>query len=250
MAILGYNKLDLAKWLEKRRLAGWLEIATDDLEPLAIQRIAHEIETHYAEAVSAHVATGQPEVSAQDTALAELGDPRVAAANFKKTYLTASEAEWMQAWERIAAKPLYLSSMLRWDLMPVAALALLFPHPRWIINCRLLALVVLMAYSVFRLIPRLLCSRILPRSNFRRALALSSSLPLLFLGLYFALFIYAHRDVTRGFFDVFDIFLAAYLFYFWSFSRNPGWRIWNKLCNPVSTAQAENGTPPNPIIST
>ncbi|HEV7924925.1 MAG TPA: hypothetical protein VGR14_06195 [Verrucomicrobiae bacterium] len=247
MAILGYDKFNLLKLLETRGLAGWLEIATDDLEAPAKQRIVREIEAHYAEAVSAHLAAGETEHSAQSTALAELGDPRVATVNFQKRYLTVSEAKWMHSWERIAGTPLFSSSMVCWDIMPFAALALLYPYPQWIINFRLLAFAALIAYPVFRLIPRVLRSWLVPRTHFFRALALWSCLPLTAVGLAFALFVYTQHD-SRGFFDYVRIFNAAFFFYFWGFNRNPGWRVLFKLRKTVAISGEE--TPPNQMIST
>ena len=250
MAILGYDKFDLVKWLETRHLAGWLEIATRNLEAPAKQRIAHEIEAHYAEAVNAHTAAGKPEFSAQDTALAELGDPRVAAVNFEKTYLTASEAKWMQSWERIAATPLSSSSMLRWDITPLVALPFLYPNPQSFINFRFIAVVVLMAYAVLRLIPRSLGAIKLRRIHFLQALALWSCLPLVALGWGFGTFSYTHRDTTRVFFDFLGIVNAAFLTCFWGFYRNAGWRIWNKLRKTVAAPEHRDATPPSQIIST
>jgi hypothetical protein len=248
MAILGYNKFNLAKLLETRGLAGWLEIATYNLEAPAKQRIAHEIGTHYAEAVDAHKAAGETEFSAQSKALSDLGDPRVAAVNFQKSYLTGFEATWLKAWETKAAKPLFSYSMLVWDMMPLAALALLYPHPQWTANFRSLAMLVMMAYAVFRLLPRLLCGMTLPRINFLRALALSSSVAGVAVGFAFASFSYTHRD-NHGFFGFFSTFNATFLFYFWGFSVNPGFRIWNKLRKTAVTAESWPGKSPEKIVS-
>src|SRR5579863_7417708 len=102
MAILGYKNntvfirdFGLTEWLKTRGLAGWLEIATDGLEAPARQRIANQIGCHYAEAIHLHLAEGEPECSAQSTALAELGDPQKAALNFRKSHLTEYEARSM-----------------------------------------------------------------------------------------------------------------------------------------------------------
>src|ERR1700722_7748915 len=124
MAILGYNKFDLAKWLETRGLAGWLEIATQDLQAPDKQRIAHEIEAHYAEAVSTHMEAGEPELSAQVKALADLGDPRVAARNFNESHLTEPQAKSMQWMGRRAAQPLFCFQMLLWDILPLGGFLL------------------------------------------------------------------------------------------------------------------------------
>jgi hypothetical protein len=250
MAILGYSKFDLPKWLEQRRLAGWLEIATADLEASAKQRITQEIEAHYGEALKSHVEAGEHEYSAQDSALADLGDPRVAATNFKKTYLTGSEAEWLQAWERSARTPLFSASMLWWNIMALGALALLYPPSPWYVNSRYLALMALLTFAVYRLIPRLFCASIAPRIKFLKALALLSFLAGMAPGLAFGLAIISNRDQSRVFFDILTIFNAAFLFYFWGFYRNTGWRIWNKLRKTVATPEPRDATPPNQIIST
>src|SRR5580658_2613790 len=146
MAVLGYDKFNLAKWLETRGLAGWLEIATDGLEAPARQRIANEIGVHYAEAVNAHLAAGDAELAAQSTALAELGDPQKAAVNFQKSNLTDSQAKSMQWMERTATKPLFSVRMLPLDLIPLAGLVFVWLPLRQIFSSRLLAVGVLMAY--------------------------------------------------------------------------------------------------------
>src|SRR5580658_3727668 len=141
MAILGYKNNNRAKpirafgiteWLETRGLAGWLEIATDGLEASARQRIANEIGVHYAEAVSAHQATGETEHSAQATALAELGDPQEAALNFQKSHLTEFEAKSLNWMERTAGKPLFSFRALPLDVIPLVGFVLLFSRVRWI----------------------------------------------------------------------------------------------------------------------
>jgi hypothetical protein len=96
------QKFGLHDWLQTADLTEWLRIATADLEKPAKQRIAQEIEVHYADAIRYHSAAGKFESDARIAALEELGDPHVAANRFQKTYLTASEARWFRPWERVA----------------------------------------------------------------------------------------------------------------------------------------------------
>jgi len=166
MAILGYKT---------RRhfddLPGWLDIATDNLEDSARQRIAIEIESHFAAAVTAHVEVGQTELSAQATALAELGSPQKAALNFRQNHLTQSEAKWIMRSDELAAKPFFWSLLQPLDYTPLVALGFLASSLHWALQA--LVGLTLIAYTGLRLIPRLLFLRSLSRESFRRSVALS-----------------------------------------------------------------------------
>jgi hypothetical protein len=105
--ILGYKyRTNLAPWLkpapvadfadleaEHAQLCEWLRAATKGLVASAKERIRMEIETHYTEAVAAHVADGLSETDAKMAAVAKLGDARAAAKRFRKEHLTAEEAD-------------------------------------------------------------------------------------------------------------------------------------------------------------
>jgi hypothetical protein len=236
MAILGYDKFNLVKLLETRGLPGWLEIASDDLEASAKQRIANEIGVHYAEAVSAHLVTGEPELSAQLTALAELGDPRVAAATFQKRYLTVSEAKRVQIMAQRAAKPLFSFRMLPLDIIPLAVLVFLcLPLPQ-LFDLRLFTVGILVAYAGLRLIPRWLCATSLPRTSFISGLALSAFLTSVALSSWFALFSYSinHNFILCGCWFLYMLLINNIGF------QSP-WRIWNKL---RKTVEARHELPP------
>jgi len=228
MAILGYQNrspciraFGLEEWLKQRGLAGWLEIATDGLEPPDKERITNEIGAHYAEAVSTHMAAGEPERSAQAAALAELGDPTTAALNFRKSHLTEREAKWMQSMERTASKPFFSFRTLPLDIMPLLGFALLFSHIHHIPNSRFLAIPVIVAFAGFRLIPRLIWAKALPRASFLRGLALSNFLTGAGFNLaYVLILITPPLDV----FDMFFIFYIGILYFI-----GPAFRIWNKL---------------------
>jgi len=235
MAILGYKNsiqfkpaLGLAAWLEERGLAGWLDIATDGLEASAKQRIAHEIETHFIEAVLVHIAAGEPELSAQAAALAELGDPQEAALNFRKSHLTESEAKTMKWIEWTAAKPLFSFWALLLDGVPFAGAALFYSYvrlnwnPQLIFETRWFAVFFLLAYIGFRLIPRLLYARTPRRNSLRRALALCqlTTQATVFPAIWLVVLVQHHS---------FSIFDAVFISYLYGFAMNPGFRIWKKL---------------------
>jgi len=236
MAILGYKNSSTAKavrayglteWLETRGLAGWLEIATDGLEAPARQRIANEIGVHYVEAVSAHLAAGEPEHSAQATALAELGDPQKAALNFQKSHLTESESKSLKWMEWAATKPFFCFRALPIDSIPFAAAALFFYSVHWkarpFLDSHFIAGLFLVAYAGFRLIPRLLGARTMPRNTFRRALAVCYLLTYAVVVVPLWLIpIMQDRNILCA-------FDAAFIVYFYGCAFNPGFRVWNKL---------------------
>jgi hypothetical protein len=253
MAILGYNKssqfirdFGLTEWLKTRGLAGWLDIATDGLEEPAKQRIANEIETHYAEAVSAHLVAGETEISAQATALAELGDPQQAAPKFRKGHLTEREAKSLNFMERAAAKPLFAFRMLPLDSIPFAAFALLFIHVRSIpvnrhsLNLHYLACLVLVAYAGFRLVPRSLWAWGLPRNSFLKGIALSYLLTSLVILGPTVLFLFMHDH------DLWSAFNSTVYFYIYGIALNPGFRIWRKL---RKMSNERNDLPPPKTIA-
>lgn len=251
MAILGYKNsitsirnCGLAEWLKTRGLAGWLEIATDGLEAPARRRIACEIGSHYSEAVSVHLAEGEPECSAHSTALAELGDPQKAALNFRKSHLTEYEARSMKWMEWTAAKPLFSFWALLLDGIPLGGAALLFSYlhgnPRLPVNFRYIVGLVLVAYAGFRLIPRLLCARTLRRNSLLRKLALCELTTQAFV--LPAFWLVQLMQVHDGF-RVFD---AVFVFYLYGYALNPGFRIWKKL---RKMDNGQNDLPPSQTIA-
>lgn len=196
MGILGYKKSaavrehELAQFLKARGLAGWLELATEGLESTAKRRIAHEIETHYTEAVADHMAAGQSTQAAQSTALSELGDPDVAAENFQRTYLTVSEAKalWLMEWA--ASKPFLSFWFLPLNVVPVFVAIFISVYYHQNYSLRFLALTVLVEYLCRRLIPRLLYWRTLSRYALLKQLAFVHFLWAVASTLCFTLFVY------------------------------------------------------------
>jgi hypothetical protein len=234
MAILGYKNSNkfirdfgLAEWLKTRGLAGWLEIAADQLEAPASQRISSEIGAHYAEAVGVHLAEGEPESSAQSTALAELGDPQKAALNFRKSHLTEREAKSMKSMEWIAAKPFFSFWALLIDGIPLGGVALFFSylhrnHP-FLLDFQFLVGLVFLTYVGFRLIPRLLCVLTPRRNCLRRELALCQ------LTTHVAFVLGVSLVPPLQDHDVFSIFNAVFLFFIYGCGFKPVFSIWNKL---------------------
>jgi hypothetical protein len=71
----------------------WLVIATDGLYSSAKSRIESEIQNHYNEAVESHLGAGSSNEEAKARALTELGDPKIAAKNFRRRHLTKKEVQ-------------------------------------------------------------------------------------------------------------------------------------------------------------
>lgn len=91
-AAAGKTKLRLAGKRRVHDLPEWLEIATIKLAVPAKERILAEIEEHYTETVTSHLADGMSESDAKISALAELGDARKAAKRFRKIHMTQWDA--------------------------------------------------------------------------------------------------------------------------------------------------------------
>jgi hypothetical protein len=228
MAILGYkdsvNELrgqGLEHWLETRGLAGWLEIATHELDAASRRRIAVEIEAHYAEAVAAHIAAGETESKAHAAALSELGDPIKASWKFQKNYLTDDEAKGIKWVEDTATKPFFSIRALWIDAAPFAALVFLLFHATS--RFHFPAEWVIVLYAGFRLFPRLLFTLPFSRRFLRRRLAVcymvSTAAYLLALSSTFCFY-----DQ-----DPWSLLNSTFFFFCMSLSWRPGLMTWNKL---------------------
>lgn len=93
--ILGSKKRigeEQRKSSEIRTIEDWLENATGGLVGPARDRICAEIYSHFLEAVNDRFKEGASEAQAETAALAELGDPKAAADQFRNRHLTVSEA--------------------------------------------------------------------------------------------------------------------------------------------------------------
>jgi len=74
------------------KLSDWLALATWKLVPSVQARIRSEIEAHYAESFSLHLAQGASASEAAAAALAALGDPQAAGRRFRHEHLLKSDA--------------------------------------------------------------------------------------------------------------------------------------------------------------
>lgn len=117
-AAAGKIKLRLAGKHQVRDLPGWLEIATKNLAVPAKERIRAEIDEHYTETVTSHLAEGMSESDARISALAELGDARKAAKRFRKIHMTKFNAAQVKLGVKYAKNRLVLvGGYFVWFLM-------------------------------------------------------------------------------------------------------------------------------------
>lgn len=235
MAILGYKnrsitirKFGFVEFLKTHGLAGWLEIATDGIEASAKQRIASEIESHYAEAVNSHIAEGESQESARSIALAELGDPHKAAVNFRKSHLTERETFYLNQLEWIAAKPFLSFWALLLDGIPFALTTVFFfltnGDSHSTLGLRFLPSLLLLAYSGYRLMPRMLYTKEQSRSLFLRRVALCAFTTQMIVGPTIILIgPLTHDSEPFCFID------APLFMYIYGYALNPYFRIWRKL---------------------
>jgi hypothetical protein len=80
-------------------LAEYIVLATFGLVSSARERIQMEIEAHYAEDVSRRLGEGMSQEQAEIAAVQELGDPGIAARQYRKRYLTEEEVSWLRQFE-------------------------------------------------------------------------------------------------------------------------------------------------------
>ncbi len=83
-------------------LSEWLEIATKKLAKTARERVTREIESHYREAVAAHLSRGESEDAAQAAALRELGEAKAAAKRLRRTNITQREERRLLRLEKMS----------------------------------------------------------------------------------------------------------------------------------------------------
>jgi hypothetical protein len=88
------NLTMILKPREPKNLSEWLETAAKGIAAAGQERIAREIEAHYAEAVEAHVTKGESEPIALAKALDALGDAMTARRRFRKEHLTVKDEQW------------------------------------------------------------------------------------------------------------------------------------------------------------
>jgi hypothetical protein len=115
---------------ESKSLSQWLEIATCGIAASGRERITREIGAHYAEAVEAFLAQGEPEPVAQARAIIALGDATVAAKRFRKNHFSEKEIELLATTWKNAATLRHLFYKLLFPPALFVICRLLFGAPR------------------------------------------------------------------------------------------------------------------------
>lgn len=240
MAILGYKysfqsnrTVGLADWLEKRGLPGWLDVATDGLEEAAKERVTREIQAHYAEALNAHMAAGETELSAQTAALAELGDPVDARVEFAKTHLTISDGKWIRRWEQMASNRLFCFRTVSLTLIDLSFFApvvvLCLPaHTSWFDLQVFIFWFIL--FIGFRLVPRMLYSESLPHQVLLKRLGLCNSITMFAWVFSFGLTNYMQSP---------DFFSASWFILYGFVISRRYWYFWKKIRKSVNEQDSE-----------
>jgi hypothetical protein len=112
---------------EPKSLAEWLDIATKGIASAGTERITREIKVHFAEAVEAHVANGEPEPVAQANALRQLGNAKLARRSFRKRHLTEGEEKSVLKLQNSANSMLWLAFKVLAGLYIIHALKEIYP---------------------------------------------------------------------------------------------------------------------------
>ena len=178
----------------------------------------------FADSVEVQLKEGKPEEAARAAALAQLGDPTKAAADFRKKHLTEREAKWMRFLANRAAKPLLSPVLLLCDASVLIGFILLFSFLGGRSFSRFFVFAGLLAFSGYRLIPRWLFVRMPRGADYYRWLALANLLTCVCLALSLSGAVYSQDH------DPFSAFVGL-----WAganFFLSPGvriWRIYRKL---------------------
>jgi hypothetical protein len=70
----------------------WFEIASKNIAKSELSQLRNELENHVFDAIHFHQQTGISMLEAEQKAVLELGDPKIAARGFARTYLTTEQA--------------------------------------------------------------------------------------------------------------------------------------------------------------
>ena len=93
------------RMLVRRHLDAWMIAATKGLADESYERVREEIVDHFHEALDAGVASGLPPEAAARQAIDALGSARRARRQFRRTYLTTSQAKTVGSFSGVARSP-------------------------------------------------------------------------------------------------------------------------------------------------
>jgi hypothetical protein len=88
--VLGRNQRN--SWWCIMNFQDWFALATKNIAKSELPQLRNELEAHVVDAINVHQQTGITTLEAEQKAMLELGDPKIAARGFARTYLTAEEA--------------------------------------------------------------------------------------------------------------------------------------------------------------
>jgi hypothetical protein len=103
----------------------WFATATKNIAESELPKIRNELEAHVFEAVQAHQQTGISTLEAEQKAVLELGDPKIAARGFARSHLTTEEAR------RIGLETVAIPKWVKWTgaifMIAIAFVFIMFP---------------------------------------------------------------------------------------------------------------------------
>ena len=70
----------------------WFSIATKNIAPSELEPLRSELEGHVSDALNSYRQAGLSRLEAEEKAVLELGDPKIAARGFQKSHLTVQDA--------------------------------------------------------------------------------------------------------------------------------------------------------------
>jgi hypothetical protein len=90
-------------------LETWIATATENLAPKAVVKVREDISMHVENAVNRYQLEGHSELEADRLAVNDLGEAKVAARGFEKTYLTVKEFEDLTVYKTLSSHQIWLS---------------------------------------------------------------------------------------------------------------------------------------------
>jgi hypothetical protein len=108
----------------------WFAIATKNIAESELPKLRNELENHVLEAIAAHEQMSHSKFEAEQKAVLELGDPKIAARGFARSHLTTEEAR------RVGLETVFIPKWTKWAgaILLIAMTYSLIMFPVWILN--------------------------------------------------------------------------------------------------------------------